>query len=147
MARRNRPNGYTLAEAAMGLSVAALLLSASIKPAAAYISHTRVNRAVAVVAADLDRARSTASRQQMPVRVAFDTAAMRYTITTRAGAVMLSRSIGAGTDLSLTGASFAPATVDLFPGGVASGGLTVTLSVRAYARSVTMTRVGFIRIL
>ncbi len=131
----------------MGLSVAALLLSVTIRPAAAYIGHSRVNQAVAVVAADLDRARSTATRQRVPVRIAFDSTGMRYSITTRTGTVLLDRALGTGSDLAMTGASFAPAVIDVFPGGIVSGGLTVSLSVRSYSRRVTMTRVGYIRII
>jgi prepilin-type N-terminal cleavage/methylation domain-containing protein len=138
--------GFTLVETISALAVGAILLGMVARPMQSLLDSTRANRAAQIVAADLDLARGTALRQQRPVRISFDSAAARYTISDRAsGAVLRSRAIGPGSELGLRAAGFEPATVDLFPAGMASSPLSVTLATGRGTRRVTMSRVGRVR--
>lgn len=138
--------GFTLAEMMITLSVASIVLSIVARPATTYVNRTHANRAAIVLAADLDVARSTAVRQREPVRIAFDSLTMTYTISTRnSGTVLKQRALGASSDYKLTTVRFSPAAIDVFPSGISSAALTVTLGGSGFTRTVTMTRVGMVR--
>lgn len=138
--------GFTLAEMMITLSVASIVMAIVVKPATSYVNHTHANRAAIVLAGDLDLARSTAVRQREPVRIAFDSLTMTYTISVRgSGVVLKQRALGVTSDFKLTTARFSPVAIDVFPSGVSSAPLTVTLGGAGFARTVTMSRVGMVR--
>jgi prepilin-type N-terminal cleavage/methylation domain-containing protein len=138
--------GFTLAEMIMTLSMASIVLAIVVRPAASFVDHTHANRAAIVVAGDFDLARSIAVRQREPVRIAFDSLTMTYTISTRgSGTVLKQRVLGVASDYKLTTARFSPASIDVFPSGVSSSALTVTLGGAGFIRTVTMSRVGMVR--
>jgi hypothetical protein len=55
--------------------------------------------------------------------------------------------LGGDTEFGVTGLVFSTTTLDIFPSGVASAPLTVTISAGGYSRQVTMTTAGLVRIL
>ena len=139
--------GFSLVELSIAMVLAAVGMSMAIRPLSRTLGHERINRSASVVASDLELALSLASRQRHPVRVVFDSIAIQYTITNRLdGTVYQRRSLGPQSEFTLSGARFQPATLDIFPSGLASGPLTVTLGTGTYTRQVTMTRAGLIRI-
>ena len=82
------------------------------------------------------------------MRVSCDCPNGSYTITDRAtNAVLFRRRLG-GTagGLGLTSLVFSQATVDLFPSGVASSALTVTVGAAGTTRRVMMSSAGFVRV-
>jgi type II secretory pathway pseudopilin PulG len=110
------------------------------------IQHARVNRAASVVAGDLELAFTMAARQRKPMRLT-TTGATTITIADRSGGTLRhTRSLGAGTEYELSSVSFAPATVDIFPTGVSTAVLTVTIGAPGFTRQVTMTRGGQVRV-
>lgn len=142
----NRTRGFTLIETMSAIAVGAVLLGMVARPAQNLLDRTRTTRASQLVASDLDMARGVAQRRHRPVRIRFDSTAMRYTVSDRAtGAVLQARSIGSGSDLNVRAASFSPATVDVFPGGMTSSALTVSFSSGSASRRVTMSRAGMVR--
>jgi hypothetical protein len=113
-----------------------------------FISHSRVNRTTSVVAADLEAAFTMAGRQRKPVRLACACDSTLYRVTDRAGGtVRLARWLSADEEYGVTGLAFSATPVDIFPSGVASSPLTVTISAGGYSRQVTMTTAGQVRIL
>ena len=48
---------------------------------------------------------------------------------------------------SLASVGGSPASIDIFPNGLASSGITITLGVTGYSRQVLMTRVGRVRVI
>ena len=138
--------GFTLAEMMITLSIASIVLAIVARPATTYVNRTHANRAAIVLAADLDVARSIAVRQREPVRIAFDAGTMTYTVSTRnSGTVLKRRDLGSLGDFKLTSASFSPAAIDVFPSGISSAPLTVSLGGAGFVRTVTMSRVGMVR--
>jgi hypothetical protein len=59
--------------------------------------------------------------------------------------VLRTRVLGTTSDYKLSSVRFTPAAIDVFPNGIASQALTVTLSGGTYSRTVTMSRVGMVR--
>jgi hypothetical protein len=71
-----------------------------------------------------------------------------YRVVDRAGGtVRLNRMLLGDDESGVTGLAFSASPVEIFPSGVASAPLTVTISAGAYARQVTMTTGGHVRIL
>ncbi len=138
--------GITLMELMASVVVLVLVISIASRPLARSTQRSRVNRAAAVVAGDLELAFALAGRQRAPVRIVFDSTGMQYSLTDRrTGTVYRSRTLGAGSDFTLSTLRFAPAVVDVFPTGLASGPLAVTVGASGYNRQVTMTRASTIR--
>jgi len=111
------------------------------------ISHSRVNSAAQVVAADLEQALSLAGREWRPIRVVFDGAAKEVRLFDRVtGQVISRRALGDVSDYKLYSVAGSPSTVDLLPQGVVTAPTIVTLSAAGYSRRVTMTRGGYVRV-
>ena len=136
--------GFTLVEMAMALAVAGLLSLMVQQRVSAIMQRSQVNRATAVVAADLESAFSMAARQRRPIRVSCCTSGT-YTFADRTGGtVRLQRSL---VDYGITTLSFAITPVDIFPSGVATSADTVTIGTAGYTRRIVMTSAGLVRIL
>ena len=139
--------GYTLIEVVIVLLIIGLLAAMALPAVSQLMQSGRLDAAQAVVASDLQTALSIAGRQRKPVRISWDSAAVAYTISDRASATAFRvRPLGIGSEFSMTSVTFVPATVDVFPGGVASAALTVRVSWNGSARTVTMTRTGLVRL-
>lgn len=154
LAKKLRPlptahrRGFSLVELSLAMVVLALLLAIGTPRVSRYITQLRVQRATAVVATDLEQAFAMAGRQRKPVRLDCNCAGMIYTVTDRlGGTVRLTRTLGADADYRLTTLTFSTAPVDIFPSGVASGPLTVTVGAGGYSKQVVMTTAGQVRIL
>jgi prepilin-type N-terminal cleavage/methylation domain-containing protein len=148
VAARRPAGGFTLTETLLTLAVLGIGLGIAAPKVAEMSRHLRVDRAAAVLATDLEAALAIAGRQRKPVRLSCDCAGKRYTVADRAGgAVRLSRALGAGTEFGATSLALSATPVDIFPTGVTSAPLTVTIGAGAYTRRVTMTTAGHVRIL
>jgi prepilin-type N-terminal cleavage/methylation domain-containing protein len=140
--------GVTLVEMALTLVVMGLLTAISMPRIGTLLSHSRVNHTTAVVASDLQHAFAIAGRQRRPVRVSCVCDSVLYRVVDRAGGtVRLNRMLLGDDESGVTGLAFSASPVEIFPSGVASAPLTVTISAGAYARQVTMTTGGQVRIL
>ncbi len=108
---------------------------------------TRVNRAIAIVAADMESAFTLAGRQRKPMRITCDCANATYTIADRTGGtVRLSRKLTGDSDLGNMTVAFNTATVDVFPSGTSTTPLTVRITSGASTRAVTLSTAGHVRI-
>lgn len=137
--------GFTLAETVSALAIGTIMLGMVARPVQQLLDRTRIERAAQVVAADLELARSAAQRQRKPVRITFDSVALRLTVADRAsGAVLREHSFGSGSELRLRSARFSPAIVDVLPSGMTSAPLSVTLATTGGSRRLAMTRVGLV---
>jgi type II secretion system protein H len=141
--------GFTLIEIIFSLVIVGLLAAVALPPIGRSMARSRLDRAAAVVAADLELGPSLAQRQRRPVRLSWDAALGAYSVADRASSTVYTRRIlaGAKSDFGVTSATFSASPVDYFPNGVASSPLTVTLTEAGLSRQVTMSRVGFVRVL
>lgn len=112
------------------------------------IRHNRVNRAATVIASDLQNAFAVAARQRKPVRIQADPGTRSYQFTDRStGAVLRLRTFyGDSSEYKLTSLVFSRPTVDVFPSGVSSNAITIDLANGDYARRITASSAGFIRV-
>ena len=152
MTNKNAPSstrmGFSMFE--MLIVVAILgIMAAMVGPAMSRIvRHNRVNRAATVIASDLQNAFAVAARQREPVRIQADAASRSYQFLDRkSGAVLRIRTFyGDTSEYRLTKLEFSPTTIDVFPNGVSSSAVTINLENGDYARRITASTAGFIRV-
>lgn len=141
--------GYTLIEMAIALSVASVMAATAYWGLGPALGRARVNRAAAMLAADLQYAQVTAARQRRPVVLIVDPSSKMYLIRDRADAsrVFRQRFVGSGTEHGLDSLTATPTTsVEVFPNGVARETMTFTVGLSGYARDVRFTRAGQVRL-
>lgn len=128
------------------MGIMALTAAIAIPRIADTMRHNRVNRAAMIVAGDLQTAFSVAGRQRAPVRISLNTSTLTYTIAVRSSsATIRSRALGSTSEYKLTAISFAPATIDIFPTGIASDTIAVTVTGGDFSRKVTASKAGMVR--
>jgi hypothetical protein len=112
------------------------------------VRHNRVNRATTIIASDLQNAFAVAARQREPVRIQADAAGRSYQFVDRkTGTVLRIRTFyGDTSEYKLSTLTFTPATVDVFPNGVSSAPLTIDLANGDYAKQITASTAGFVRV-
>jgi len=139
--------GFTLIELIIVVLIFSIVTTAALPAVSRITTHSRVNQAAAVVGHDLAVAVSSAARQRKPIRIARGGDGQSMTVAERAsGTVLDTRWLGSDTPYGLDSVSFSATPVDLFPSGVTSSPLTVTVWARGYSRQVTMSRAGWVRV-
>ena len=142
-----------MVELALTLTVFGLMTAMSLPRVAHVLRHIRIDRTTSTIAADLESAFRLAARQRKPVRISCGCSSRGYTLADRTAAPSeLSRSLASSDygveTLTFSNASVvANATVDVFPSGIASAPLTVTIASGGWSRQVTLTTAGQVRIL
>lgn len=125
------------------------ILATMVGPAMSRIvRHQRANRAAMVITADLQNAFAVAARQREPVRIQADAATRSYQFVDRkSGAVLRIRTFyGDTSEYRLTTLVFNPTTIDVFPSGISSSPVTITLANGDYGKTITASTAGFIRV-
>ena len=112
------------------------------------VRHQRVNRASMIIVSDLQNAFAVAARQREPVRVQADAASRSYQFVDRkTGTVLRIRAFyGDTSEYRLSTLLFVPTTFDVFPNGVSSSPVVITLANGDYTRTITASTAGFVRI-
>lgn len=146
MTRRDEA-GFTLIEAVMVLLIIATVVGALTPSVIRQITHARINRATQVIASDFYLAQASAGRTRKPVSMTVDSTARTVTITDAQSSTQLySRNYGTTSEFKLQGLSSVPATIIVFPSGMLSASVVVTVGDASYRRYVNVSRAGQIRI-
>ncbi len=140
-------HGYSLIELMAVMAVVSVLLAIMLPRFAPALERTKVNSAASVLASDLQYAMSLAVRHRKPIAV-ITQSPQRYVIRERDDPtkVYRTRTLGSDSDFSLDEFTAAPASVYLYPNGVAMPNITYTLGLNGYQRRVRLTQAGQIRI-
>ena len=112
----------------------------------ALIVHQRVTRAASAVQNNLEAAFATSGRNRRPVRIAWDAASAQLQVTNRAGTRTYSHT-NLGRDpygLGSSAVSVSSSPVEVFPTGLASDTLLVTITLENTTKRVRMSRAGMI---
>lgn len=140
--------GFTTIELIIIVTIIGVLAGIAGPATSRIVRHSRTNRAAAVIAADLQNAFAVAARQRQPVRITADAPSKSYQFTDRAtGKVLRIRSFyGDTSEYRLSKLEFNPTQIDVFPSGVSSAPVVVDLANGDYARKITASTAGFIRV-
>ena len=139
-------SGFTLLETILVLVVIAMLASLGTPMVNRAIGHSRVQNSAGVIAGDLQLAFSLANRQRAPLRITVDPSARTYSIRTRAGTVIKERRLGDQSDLHVSTMSSTVSTLEVFPNGLSSGPIAITVGIDGYTQTISMTRAGQVRV-
>jgi type II secretory pathway pseudopilin PulG len=145
---RSSGRGFTTIEAVMVMLIVVVVV-ASLTPAVArQITHSRINRAASVCAADFYMAQALAARNRQPVRVVFDSTAKTATLRLPNDSILVVRQYGLTSTFKLPSFSASPGVVQVLPSGMANTTITVNMTDKAgFVRQVRMSQAGQIRIL
>ena len=141
-----RRHGFTTIEAVMVLLIVVVVVMSLMPAVATQITHSRINRAASVVAADFYSAQSLAGRNRAPVRVIFDPTAKTASLRLPNDSLLLRRYYGSEGEFKLPSFSASPAQVQVLPSGMTNTSITVSLSDGTFTRQVRMSRAGQIRV-
>jgi prepilin-type N-terminal cleavage/methylation domain-containing protein len=149
----NARRGFTMVEMVMAFTLIAIMTAMMIPKIAQAMRSNHVNRAIALVATDMEAAFTLAARQRKPVRIDCTCNTGGYTVADRAGTVLLRRNVRGDSDWSVVTLTFTPGAptntlpVEVFPPGIGDKTLTVRISSGGSTRAVFVTTAGQVRII
>lgn len=141
-----RWHGFTLLDTIMVLVLVAMTTALVAPDVNRAIGRSRVRDSANVIANDLRLAVSLASRERTPVRISLHAGGTGYRITTPAGTVLRQRALGEGSELPVATMSSSVPTLEVYPNGLASGPLTITVGINGYEQRISITRAGQVRV-
>jgi type II secretory pathway pseudopilin PulG len=137
-----------MVEMALTLCVIGIMTAMMVPKIGRIMQATRLNREIALVAADMEQAFTLAARYRKPMRLSCTCGTQTYTIADRTGGtVRLSRKMGADADLGTLTLTFSASPVDIFPSGVATAPDTVRITSGISTRAVVLTTAGQVRVI
>lgn len=137
-------DGFTAIEMIIVVVIIGLMATVSMPRISRLVAETRIRKLQEIVASDIEVAFASAQREHKPITVTYSTSTQVMSITDRvSGTVLKTRYLGQNTSMSTTAVTFSPSGgITIFPMGLATGTLTVTVSNGAYTRTITATRAG-----
>jgi len=141
-------DGFTIIELVIVLILAGIIGGIAMIQASKTLAHTSVQQAAAVIATDMKLAHSLAARAREPVRISIDTAnrIMRVVDYNAWTTVYSERRFGNADDVPVQFMAASDTTLLVFPTGLTSGSLNITVRTDDKRRRVSMTRAGQVRI-
>lgn len=136
-------------ELALTLVMIGILAAIMTTRIASVLQRSSARQAAGVLATDLEQAVSLAMRLRVPVRISCDCPNGILVFSNRnTGAVLQRRRFGgAAGGYQLQSLALSANATDIYPNGVASGPLTVTLATSVSTRQVALSTAGFVRVL
>ena len=141
---KGRRGAFTAIEIIIVLVIIGLVASFAMPRISTTVAADRVRRAQFVVGSQVELAFQYAARTRKPVTVTLNSTTKVLTIADRAsGTAYKTMNLSQTGPWALTGAAISPsAGVTIFPTGVSSGAITITLTNNAYSRTVSATIAG-----
>lgn len=140
--------GFTLFELLVVLTLAGLIALIAIPNISQGLNTMRSKSAATVLASDLQLAHSMAARQRRPVQIVIDTAnrVVRIRDFTTPTRIYKERYFTVQSEHPVHSMTATSLLVTVFPNGLADGTLSVTVNAGGERRTVSMTRVGLVRV-
>lgn len=139
-----RQVGFTAIEIIIVLVIVGLVAGFATPRISNTIAQDRVRRAQGVVAGNIELAFQYAARTRKPVSLTLNSSTRVLAITDRAaGTIYKQMDLSQTGTWALTGASISPTVgITIFPTGISSAAVTVTLTNNAFSKTVTGTIAG-----
>jgi hypothetical protein len=136
-------------ELALTLCVLGIMTAMMIPKIGRIMQATRVRRQTAIIAADMEQAFTIAARYRKPMRLSCACGANgSYSVADLAtpANIRLQRGLGADADLGSVTVAFSNNPVDIYPSGVSTLPLQVTITSGVSTRVVSVSTAGLVRI-
>lgn len=139
-----RQGGFTAIEIIIVLVILGLLAAVTLPGIGTTVARDRVRRAQYVVGSQMELAFQYAARVRKPVTVTLSTSTRVLRIADRAtGTIYKQIDLSQTGPWALTGVSMTPsAGITIFPTGISTSAVSITLSNNAYSRTVAATIAG-----
>ena len=144
--RQHLRAGVTLLELMVVVTIMGVVGAMSAGRVHALIVHQRITRAASAVQNNLEAAFATSGRNRRPVRITWDASTAQLQVTDRAGTKTYSHT-NLGREpygLGSSAVSVSSSPIEVFPSGLASDNLVVTITLEGLTRQVRMSRAGMI---
>ena len=140
-------SGFTLVEIMMVLAMLGLISAMGVWGMLPTLEHEKVRRAASVLIGDVQYAQALAARQRKPVAIVFNESLRMYMVKERGGTtVYRERFLGDDTDYDIEAMVITPEpSVEVFPNGLLTRSLTVTIGIKDYEQDIVMSRAGQVR--
>jgi prepilin-type N-terminal cleavage/methylation domain-containing protein len=140
--------GFTIIELVVVVMIASIVVGMSIPRLTRGLAQNRMQKAAAVVAADMQLAHSLAARQRSPVRISVDAAnkviRVRDHVTTTT--IYNQRHLGSS-EFGVQSIETDPVNeIIVYPTGLSNSRIQVTLRAAGSSRIVSMSRAGQVRV-
>jgi type II secretion system protein H len=145
--------GFTLVELMMVLALLGIISAMGVWGMLPALEHEKVRGAAGIIIADVQYAQTLAARQRRPVAIIFNESLRMYVIRDRGGTTIYrERFLGDDSDYDLEAmvVEVDPSgdpEVEIFPNGITTKTLTVTVGIKDYERQVRLGRTGRVRML
>jgi prepilin-type N-terminal cleavage/methylation domain-containing protein len=142
--RRTRRGGFTAIEMLIVMVIIGLMAASVMPRISRIVAEERIRKLQAAIATDFELAFALANRERKPVTITYNSTAKTLDITDRGtNTVLKSRYLGQNQTFSTTAVTFSPTGgITIFPAGLATAAVTVTVSTGNFTRPISVTRAG-----
>ena len=149
IACRPRPrSGFSTIEAIIILLIVMIIVGTLTPTVQKQLTHTRISRAARAASADFYLAQALAQRERQPVTVTVDSIAKTITLKISTPDTVLQRHyFGTEGEFKLPKIYASPKSIVVYPNGMSSTSITVSMSDGTFTRQVKMSRAGQILVL
>ncbi|HEX6599593.1 MAG TPA: prepilin-type N-terminal cleavage/methylation domain-containing protein [Gemmatimonadaceae bacterium] len=145
--------GFTMIEILIILGIMGIIVTVSMARSTRIISGWRVDAASRAIADELQAAFSLVGRNRKPLVLTVDKSKVQLRLMSRSGAdTFRLRALGPTTEYKLRGSDLtvypatSPTTLEIYPPGLASDSLSITIKKDGVARRIRMLRGGLVQI-
>jgi type II secretion system protein H len=140
--------GFTVIELLVVMMLVGIIAGATIPRITSAMERGRLQRAASVVSADLRLAHSMAARRGAPVMIVVDTTVRSIRVRNFSGTdtTYSRRLLGNNSEFGLQRLSSNRTSITIYPNGIASNSIQLTLRAGGRTNQVSMTRAGQVRV-
>jgi type II secretion system protein H len=144
-----RTRGFSLVEVLVVVTLIGIATALSLPKINKITNETKIQRAAQALQSEVQQAFAIAGRNRVPVRLVWSSSTMQLQVTNLAGTTVYRRAglgAGAGYGLSSSEVTVTPATLVVFPSGLAQDSLVIALSRKGYTKTIRVSRAGMVRL-
>jgi prepilin-type N-terminal cleavage/methylation domain-containing protein len=145
---RRRWSGYTAVEVVLVLSIIGIASAMAFPKVRTTVNQNKARRGATVIGSMIEYAFAVAQRTDQPVTITYSSSTGVMTVTDRtSGTVMRRLALKSGSEWAYQSVTFSPtAGITVFPMGLASAALSVTVGSGGYTKTISASRAGVVRI-
>jgi prepilin-type N-terminal cleavage/methylation domain-containing protein len=146
MRQSRRRSGFSMLELLVVVVIGGMMAKLSMGRIHDLMSHERVLHAATAIQNDLESAFQIAARNRQPIRIEWDASTQQISVKNRSGASFRKINLGQQSYGFLNGAvTVSSSPIEVYPNGLASDTLRITLTSNGFTKSLRMSRAGLVQ--